>query len=221
MDWLEKIPKWIQIPLKILLPALCIFSGFLLLISDDLAEKLYLKDFRQQSGFAFGIIFVITLSLIFVYFLYFIIKPLIINIRSWLFRKKLKKEIEGLEDYEKLYIFALYNEPQNSYIFPMNDPTINILHQKRYVFVYQQTTDMSTYFDQLGITYSLQPLVKEIVDEILCDQQKIIDKLKKKIDKEKNGKIKNKLITTKTAQEKLLKQLKSLSLRKFFKGEKQ
>ena len=77
MEWLDKIPKWIQIPLKILLPALCIFSGFLLLISDNLAEKLYLKEFRQQSGFAFGLIFTITLTLILVYIIFFASKPAI------------------------------------------------------------------------------------------------------------------------------------------------
>ena len=52
MDWLDKIPKWIQIPLKVLLPALCIFSGFIMFASDGLIDKLYLHLIRDYQLFA-------------------------------------------------------------------------------------------------------------------------------------------------------------------------
>ena len=111
MDWLDKIPKWIQIPLKILLPALCIFSGFLLLISDELATKLYLKDFRQHSGFAFGIIFSITLSLILVYIIFFATKPLCEKLKKHLTKKKVIKEFKKLEEVYKKALYTMYKSP--------------------------------------------------------------------------------------------------------------
>lgn len=114
MDWLDKIPKWIQIPLKILLPALCIFSGFLLLISDGLAEKLYLREFRQQNGFAFGLIFVITLTLILVYLIFFASKPAIQKLNNYILKKKLIKKFKNLESIYKSVLYQMYKTPSHS-----------------------------------------------------------------------------------------------------------
>lgn len=114
MDWLDKIPKWIQIPLKILLPALCIFSGFLLLISDGLAEKLYLREFRQQNGFAFGLIFVITLTLILVYLIFFASKPAIQKLNNYMLKKKLIKKFKNLESIYKSVLYQMYKTPSHS-----------------------------------------------------------------------------------------------------------
>ena len=82
MEWLDKIIGWLKIPLKILLPGLCIFSGFIMFASDNLIDKLYLKEFRQQTGFAFGLIFVITLSLMLVYIIVFASKPYINKLKN-------------------------------------------------------------------------------------------------------------------------------------------
>lgn len=114
MDWLDKIPKWIQIPLKILLPALCLFSGFLLLISDGLAEKLYLREFRQQNGFAFGLIFIITLTLILVYLIFFASKPAIQKLKNYLLKKKLIKRFKNLEEIYKNVLYQMYKTPSHS-----------------------------------------------------------------------------------------------------------
>ena len=114
MDWLDKIPKWIQIPLKILLPALCIFSGFLLLISDNFAEKLYLKEFRQQNGFAFGLIFTITLTLILVYIIFFASKPLIEKVKNYLVKKRLINKFKNLEAVYKSALYEMYRTPTHS-----------------------------------------------------------------------------------------------------------
>lgn len=55
MDWLSKIPNWVKIPIKILLPALAIFSGFIVLASDNVLEYLNLLKFEQRYGFAFAL----------------------------------------------------------------------------------------------------------------------------------------------------------------------
>ena len=110
MDWLAKIPNWVKIPLKILLPALCIFSGFLLLIDDNLATKLYLKEFRQESGFAFGIIFLVTLSLILCYVIMFCID----KYKVVLTRKSLIKKFKNLQQIYKSALYEMYKTPTHS-----------------------------------------------------------------------------------------------------------
>ena len=71
MEWLNKIPNWIKIPVKVLLPALTIFSGLLLFLGDNAIEALHMTKFREESGFSFGLIFIITLSLELVYAFYY------------------------------------------------------------------------------------------------------------------------------------------------------
>lgn len=48
MDWLAKIPNWIKIPVKILLPALAIFSGFIVLASDNVLQYLNLLELKKR-----------------------------------------------------------------------------------------------------------------------------------------------------------------------------
>lgn len=113
-EWIAKLPIWVKIPLRIFLPALCIFSGFLLLISDELADKLYLKEFRQESGFAFGIIFIITLSLILVYIIFFASKPAFENVKNYFTKRAMIKKFINLEDIYKQALYEMYKSPTHS-----------------------------------------------------------------------------------------------------------
>ena len=53
-EWLNKIPNWIRIPIKVLLPALTIFSGILLFSGDNEIEALYMLDFKEKNGSSLG-----------------------------------------------------------------------------------------------------------------------------------------------------------------------
>lgn len=217
MDWLDKIPKWIQIPLKILLPALCIFSGFLLLISDNLAEQLYLKEFREESGFIFGLIFAITLSLILVYIFVFASKPLIQKFKIKMTKQKVKRQIEELGSAEQQILFGLLKEPQHAFTFPMNDPTVNMLNARGYLFTYNQEVDIMTY-GCYGIIFALQPIVVEALEKILIEDSNYLQKLKNKLKnckKEEKINILNKEIEE---TEKYLNFIKNLSLKKMYRG---
>ena len=220
MNWLDKIPKWVQIPLKILLPTLCIFSGFLLLISDSFAEKLYLKDFRQESGFSFGLIFLITLTLILVYIIFFVSKPLIEKCKQKLEKRIFRKNIENLKQNEKLYVFGLHNISNHAYLFRYNDPTINLLHRRGLVYTYNQTADVLTYKGDLGMIYGLQPAAEEAVIKIMDMKAKEIGKLNRKLKKTKNEEKRKELELKIEYKEKVFKNLATLSLEKFFKGSK-
>ena len=223
MDWLDKIPKWIQIPLKILLPALCIFSGFIMFSSDGLIEKLYLKEFRQETGFAFGLIFVVTLSLILVYIIFFASKPIIGKFQNKRLRWSVKRQIRKLHGAEKLVLYGLYNEHNHAYTFPMNDPTVHMLSARGYLFTYNQQADVHTYDMQFGMIYMLQPIIVDSITKILKDDAydiiRIQDKIKKCKDKdqEKKQKLEKELENAK----KYLKNIKSLSLDKYYGGKEQ
>ncbi len=219
MDWIDKIPKWIQIPLKILLPSLCIFSGILLFINDELAEKLYLKQFREENGFVFGLIFTITLSLILVYIIFFASKPVIKKFKQKLKQRQLRKSLENLKKNEKLYIWGLHNISTHAYMFPYSDPTINLLSQKMYVYTYSQELDLSTYDGNWGVIYILNPIVEEAVTKIMDMKAKEIGKLNRKIEKTNNEEKRKDMQSTLEYKEKKFRELNTLSLEKYFQGE--
>ena len=218
LDWLEKIPQWIKIPLKILLPSLCIFSGFLLFISDSTAEKLYLKEFRENSGFAFGLIFAITLSLILVYIIFFVSKPAINNLKIKLTKQKVKKQIDNLQGAEKQVLWGLLKEPQHAFLFPMKDPTLNMLNARGYLFCFNQDVDLFTY-GSYGIIYALQPIVVEVLEKIFARELYYLEKLKKKLGKSNKEESKELIKKEIVEQQKYLDFIKSLSLQKMYRGE--
>ena len=219
MDWLDKIPKWIQIPLKVLLPALCIFSGFIMFASDGLIDKLYLKEFRQETGFAIGLIFVITLSLILVYLIFYATKPVIGKLKNKRLICNVKKQIRKLHGVEKLVLYGLYNEYNHAYSFPMNDPTVNLLFARGFLFTYNQQADVYTYDTEIGMIYTLQPIIVDSITKILEDDACEIMRIQYKISKCKDQAKKFKLEKELEDAKKYLKNIKSLSLDKYYGGE--
>ncbi len=173
MDWLDKIPKWIQIPLKILLPVLCIFSGFLLLISDNFAEKLYLKEFRQQNGFAFGLIFTITLTLILVYIIFFASKPLIEKVKNYLVKKRLINKFKNLEAVYKSALYEMYRTPTHSIRMEISNSVATYL-------LGIHAIDRSV-VSTMGYVFEffLQPWVIWGIEEEIGDAEKVIRKFEK------------------------------------------
>lgn len=182
MDWIAKLPIWVRIPLKVLLPALCIFSGFLLLISDETADKLYLKEFRQESGFAFGLIFAITLSLILVYIIFFASEPAIKKVKEYLAKRATIKKFDNLEEIYKTALHEMYKSPTHSIRMEITNaiPTylVNIgavgcsrLSVEGYIF-----------------DFYLQPWVVTAIEDEIKESQKVVrffEKNKKRLEKHK------------------------------------
>lgn len=220
MNWLEKIPNWIKIPLKILLPSLFIFSGFLLIASDSTLTKLFLKDFRDNNGFAFGLMFLISLSLIVVYIIFFAGKPVIQKIKSIWMKNRLTKKIFELKDPERMFVFGLYNHPLHAYLFPFNDPTVNMLRSKGYLFTAQQTIDVLTY-GEFAITSSLQPIFIELIDKAFQKVDSKIQSMTKKLKKLKDEKKKKKLENEINTIEANLKGLRNINLDDYFNADEE
>ena len=71
MEWLSKLVNVLKIPLKILLPAAWLFSGLMTLLPAEVLEKFSLLDWKNENGFVFGLLFLITSCLIAIYVIYF------------------------------------------------------------------------------------------------------------------------------------------------------
>lgn len=175
MDWLSKIPQWIQIPLKILLPSLTIFSGFIMFSSEAVLEKLYLLQFRETSGFALGLLFVISFSLIICYIGSFLILRL-----SFLYKAKLKKKREyklfmSLADVYKKTLIEMYKSPTHSLRMEISNSVADYLQSIRAI----SRSSVST----VGVIFDfyLLPWVEDSIKKMCSDINLDIYKLKVKL----------------------------------------
>lgn len=179
MEWLNKIPNWIRIPIKVLLPALTIFSGILLFSDDNVIEALYMSDFKEKNGSSLGLIFIITLSLEIVYAFYYLHdKYKVYNIP-----KKTAKQLLTGNDVEFWVLASLYNEPKKSALFPMNDGLIARLEGKRYIAKFTQPVDVT-----MKLNYYMQPFVEWAFDYIIKKYERQNNSLKSRIEKYKDNK---------------------------------
>lgn len=206
MEWLNKIPNWIKIPIKVLLPALTIFSGLLLFLGDNAIAVLHLTKFRDESGFAFGLLFVITLSLEIVYIAYFIYDK---YKEKSIANRVAKRLLKGNKE-EFWLLVALYNEPKKSAMFPMNDGMIARLEGKHYIAKFAQP------FYQMRLVYFMQPFVEWAIDSIFCKMEKDKMKTEKQIDNCKDAELQAKMQQSLNEQLKLIKKLRKVSISDFY-----
>lgn len=190
-----------------LLPALTVFSGLLLFLGDSAIEALHMTKFREESGFAFGLIFIITLSLEFVYIIYYILD----KYKEHSIVKRTATRIMKGNEMEFYVLAALYNEPKKSALFPMNDGLVARLEGKQYISKFTQTVDYT-----MRITYFMQPFVEMAFDYIFNMINKEEHNLEKKIKKCKDDKkieeLKEELQKCKQFNEKI----KTVSIKSFY-----
>lgn len=183
MEWLNKIPNWIKIPLKILLPSLTIFSGFLLLANDSILSKLYLLDFRNSSGFAFGLIFIVCLSLISCYILSYIFNCLMKTINSFKLKKAQFKLYLNLSQNYKEILQDMYKTHSHSLTMEISNASVAYLMAINAIG-HSQVSTAGCYFD-----FFLQPWVVRVLEQTISLARKLIKKNSKLLKKEKNEKI--------------------------------
>lgn len=207
MEWLNKIPNWIKIPIKVLLPSLTIFSGILLFLGDNAIAVLHLTKFREESGFAFGLLFVITLSLEIVYLAYFIYD----KYKEKSIAKRVANRLLKGNQEELWLLVALYNEPKKSAMFPMNDGMIARLEGKHYIAKFSQPMDY-----RMRLVYFMQPFVEWAIDSIFCKIEKDKLKTEKQIDKCKDAELQEKKKQKLNELLKLIENLRQASISDFY-----
>ena len=187
MDWLSKIPNWIKIPIKILLPALAIFSGFIVLASDGVLEYLNLLEFEQTNGFAFAIVFLVCASLILCYIASYIVEAIVKQIKAYLLKEQIYKKFNNMPDVYKNALIQIYRQPTKSLKMEMSNSVAAYLTAIRAIDR-SALSDVGYIFD-----YFLQPWVVMSIERLIKENRKYITKLERAIPKMKDKDEKKKL----------------------------
>lgn len=180
MEWLSKIPIWIKIPIKVLLPALAIFSGFIVLASDGVLEYLNLLEFEQQNGFAFAIVFLVCVSLIICYIASYIVDMAVKKIKAYLLKERMYKKFNNMPDVYKNILIHIYRQPTKSLQMEMSNSVAAYLTAIRAIDR-SQLSEIGCVFD-----YFLQPWVVMSIEKLIKENEKHIAKLERTIPKTKD-----------------------------------
>ena len=92
-EWFSKIISVVKIPLRILLPTVCLFSAFFVFATDEVLDKLGMLTWSKDNKFAFGISFIISMCLLLVYCISFIKSKLVEIYRNKTLNKKMNYNI--------------------------------------------------------------------------------------------------------------------------------
>ncbi len=200
MEWFSKMIEVLKIPLKVLLPALWLFSGALTLLNEDVLINLNLLDWKKENGFILGLIFAITSCLMVVY-IFFYLKNQISNLIFKLtLKRKTMKRIIKLNDAEFSVILRLYHSPGYSCTLDYNEPIIQGLLARDFIYSGSQQRVSMSIFDNaiplraIPLRLTLQPFVYQALDYYKPKIEKEIHRLESKANEEKDAKKKSNII---------------------------
>ena len=195
MEGLSKILDVVKIPLKVLLPASCLFAGLLSFLDDSVLKKLGLFDWREENNFIIGLVFLISLSLILVYTVIFLWK----TVRSWIAEKTLYprtiKSIAQMNDMEFGIIMELYHSPGYSGTVDWGHPVVKGLLARNYIYSGNNAyVSLDVWTETWPMKVTLQPFVYRTLNHYQPKLKKEMDKLSAKIKQAKHTEKKQKLI---------------------------
>lgn len=175
MDWINKIPQWVKIPIKVLLPALALFSGFIVLASDNVLDYLNLLEFEQKNGFVFSIIFLVCSCLIGSYIFWFAIEKAIEKYRGYRIKARQFKQFTELEDVYRDTLFEMYRSPTKSITMSYSSAVTTYLLAIKAIGSSQVST--------LGMVFEfyLQPWVIRCIEQSIKILRKQIKRYENKV----------------------------------------
>ena len=153
---------FLKLPPRIL-GALTIASGLLLFFPDAVLTKLYMIDFRNKYGFALGITFVVSASILLVIFAVKITKSIIEKRDSKKIIEAQTKFLKRLKGDKVEFIREMIQEPTHTAMLPMHDGLVIEMNHYHVISPAGQT-HMVNMIDP-EINYFLQPWVIERIDE--------------------------------------------------------
>lgn len=188
MEIFTKIIEVIKIPLKVLLPALWLFSLILTLLSDNVLTKLFLLEWRNKNGFALGLIFLTTSCIILIYILIFLKDKLSDSIFKITINKKTIKRLFKLDSDRFSIIMELYHSPRYTGYFDYVDPLVQALCAESYIYTGgQQLVSIDIINNVIPIRCTLQPFVYKALDDYKAKFKREMEKLSNKANIEKNA----------------------------------
>ncbi|WP_272150714.1 superinfection exclusion B family protein [Tenacibaculum aiptasiae] len=149
-----------------------IVSGILLFAPEQFLEQLKLKEFEENYGMYFGIIFIVCIAFIILSLIYYLIK----KINSHFFRKRmtksLKEKIKNLDPSEQSVLREFLITNRTTISMPMDHPVVSGLLD-RYVLIRKSNIGMGMYFP-MAISKPANKLLTEFdlgVREGMTDDQ--------------------------------------------------
>lgn len=187
MDIVLKILKVLNIPLKIIIPTVFVFTSLFLFLSDDILNKLYLYDWKNENGFILGLSFIGSLTLILIFVLYFVIKfakhIFIIILR----KKNIFNSLKKLNDVELSFITYIYNSPNYTARLDYNQPIVKGLLERGYLYTGREQI-VYDYGESVILNVMLMPNIIECLNYYIPKMKSEIEKLKENFYKRKNVK---------------------------------
>lgn len=119
----ENLFKILNLPIKIIC-AIAIASGIILFLPYNLAVKLYMESFRSTYGFAIGIVFIVSTSIILVTLCILVIQYITKKFKNKIFYKNSSKRLNELSHYQKAIVYGLLLETNYTHELPLNDGAV-------------------------------------------------------------------------------------------------
>lgn len=163
-ELISKILSIVKIPLRILLPTVCLFSAFFIFATDEVLDKLGMLTWSQDNKFAFGILFIISISLLLVYSIGFIITKTVEIYRSKTQNKKALISFVSLSETEKGIILYLYKSNGFTNIIDYANPIVKGLIYRNYIFIGNNVPCQMDWNNRMMIQGTLQPYVWQALD---------------------------------------------------------
>lgn len=192
-EWFSKIISVVKIPLRILLPTVCLFSAFFVFATDGVLDKLGMLTWSINNKFAFGISFIISLFLLLVYCVSFIKSKIVEIYRNKTLNKKTLKNLGDLSDTERGIILYLYKSDGFTNTIDYANPIVKSLIYRNYIFIGNNVPCQLDWNNRIMIQGTLQPFVWQALDWFGNKADEEIKKLQQKESKCKDTNKKDKI----------------------------
>ncbi len=187
MELLSKLIDIVKVPLKVLLPAVWIFSGIITLSNDDFLTSLHILEWCNDNRFVFGIIFLVSSCLVLVYIIIFMKEKVAGFISTVTHHRKIWKKIMDLDITRFSIIVEMYNSPGYSNIYNFSEPIIQSMNSEGYLYSgSQQIVTINTFTNEMPVKFTLRPSIFKTLDYYKPKFEKEIAKLNKRIALERN-----------------------------------
>ena len=132
MNFDFNLADFFKLPTKIMF-ALALASGMVLFLPENIVSKMYMVDFRNKYGFAIGLLFLISFSILIVTvviggYKYFSHKHAMKK-----FKATAKERLQKLDDYQKAIVYGLYMEDNHTGELPLHDGAVKWLKQNKVI----------------------------------------------------------------------------------------
>lgn len=149
------LADFFKLPTKIMF-ALALASGMILFLPVNIVAKMYMDDFRTKYGFAIGLLFLISFSILAVTVFSGVYKYLSHKYSIKKFKASAKERLQKLDDYQKAIVYDLYMEDNHTKELPLHDGAVKWLEQN---IIITKTTNQYAVSDlnNAVFPYMLQP----------------------------------------------------------------